>query len=92
MSILPYEINKAEIDKQDIDEAKAAFRNLTAELNERQVIKNILLVQTMTAAWSEYELKRLSRKGEEICIKEIRELLKTKLPKLFSSEETIKRL
>lgn len=79
MSFLPYEIEKAEIDQQDIDEVRAAFRNLTAELNERQAIKNILLVQTMTAAWTEYELKRLSEKGQEMCIKEIRELTKGKL-------------
>lgn len=86
LTILPYDIEKAEIDQQDIDEAKAVFKSLTKELNDRQKIKNIFIVQTMTAAWTEFELKNLSQENQEICIEEIRELLQEKLPRLFQTE------
>ncbi len=83
----PYNIKGAEIDKQDMEMLAHGIGEMSEELRRRSKVKNILLLHLMMTSRIEHELKFMPEKERRLCIKEIRDTLKQRIPDLFSQED-----
>lgn len=83
----PYNIKTAEMDEQDMMLIETEIEKMNSELKKRSDLKNLLLLHFMMTCKIEHELKSMSKQGKNLCIKEIRETLKQRIPELFSRED-----
>lgn len=83
----PYNIKNAEMDKQDMSLIQYEIEKTSRELKRRSDVKNILLLHFVTTCKIEHELNSMPSQERKLCIKEIRETLKQRIPDLFSQED-----
>lgn len=83
----PYNIKNAEMDKQDAEMLVHEIRKMSKELRRRSEVKNILLLHLIITSRIEHGLKLMPEKERRLCVKEIRETLKQRIPDLFSQED-----
>lgn len=81
----PYNVKGAEIDKQDIGLLYAETEKMFGKLQRRSNIKNILLLYLMATMKTEDELKHMTEEEKKLCVNEIKEVLRIRIPDVFQS-------
>lgn len=79
----PYNVKEAEIDKQDIGLLYAETEKMFGKLQRRSNIKNILLLYLMATMKIEDELKHMTEEEKKLCVNEIKEVLRIRIPDVF---------
>lgn len=82
----PYNVKEAQIDKQDIGLLYAETEKTFRKLQRRNNIKNILLLHLMATMKIEDELKRMTEEEKKLCVNEIKEVIRVRIPDVFQDD------